>query len=103
MKRGSKFLILLLAVSLFVIADCKAQIFVSKIPVAPKYKQPKLPSKNHVWVSDDWLPGKKKYFYVQGHWRIRPTDNAVWKSGFWRKDAKGYVRVNGSWDYDPKK
>ncbi len=103
MKKRSKFLILLLAVLLFVIADSKAQIYVSKIPVAPKYKQPKRLTENHVWVPDDWLPAGNRYEYVQGHWRIRPTETAVWVDGYWRKEAKGYVRVPGHWNYDGKK
>ena len=103
MKKGSKFLILLLAISLFVIADSKAQIYVKKIPVAPKYKQPKKLTENHVWVTDEWLPAGKKYHYMKGHWEIRPTDKAVWIDGYWRKEAKGYVRVPGHWDYNPKK
>jgi len=103
MKKGSKFLILLLAISLFVIADSKAQIYVSKIPVVPKYTLPKKISKFYVWVSDEWMPAKKKYLFVQGHWAYPPTDSAVWISGLWRKEAKGYVRVQGHWDYDGKK
>ncbi len=102
MKKGSKFLILLLSMSLFVIADSKAQIYVSKIPVAPKYVKPKQLSKFYVWVSDEWLPTQKKYLYVQGHWAYPPTDNAVWVDGTWRKQAKGYVRIPGHWNYDGK-
>ncbi|GAB2984505.1 hypothetical protein GCM10027049_22940 [Mucilaginibacter puniceus] len=99
MKKGSKFLILLFAVSLFVIADCKAQVYVSKIPVVPKYKLPKKLSKHYVWVTDEWMAGKKKYIYVQGHWAYPPTETSTWVDGFWRKTAKGYIRVNGHWDY----
>ena len=104
MKKSSKFLILLLAVSLFVIADSKAQIYVSKIPVTPKYVKPKQPSKFHSWVTDEWWPVKNKYVYEKGHWSVRPSQ-AVWKDGYWRKEAKGYVRVRGGWDWDynPKK
>ena len=99
MKKINKTLILAFAILLFAIADSKAQVYASKIPVAPKYKQPKKPSKYHVWVSDDWLAGKKKYLYVQGHWAYPPTETSKWVDGFWRKEAKGYVRVNGHWDY----
>lgn len=101
MKKGSKFLILLLAVSLFVVADSKAQVYVKKIPVVPKYVKPKQPSKFHAWVTDEWWPTKKGYFYEKGHWSVRPNQ-AEWVDGYWRKDAKGYERVRGHWDYDGK-
>ena len=103
MKTSSKFLILLLSVSLFVVTDSKAQIYVSKIPVAAKYKLPRQPSKSFVWVSDEWLAGHKKYIYVKGHWAYPPTETSIWVNGIWRKEAKGYVRVPGHWDYDGKK
>ena len=88
---------------LFIVTDSKAQIYVSKIPVAPKYTIPRKPSKYFVWISDEWIPTLKKYIYEKGHWSYPPTDNAVWVNGFWRKEDKGYVRVNGHWDYNPKK
>jgi hypothetical protein len=103
MKKSSKFLTLLLAVSLFAIAESKAQVYVSKIPVVPKYKQPPRLSENYVWVTDEWLPAGKRYEYVKGNWHFRPTATAVWIDGYWRKEAKGYVRVPGHWDYNPKK
>src|SRR4051812_9539227 len=99
MKSLRKVLMLLTAILLFAVADSKAQVYVSTIPVAPKYTQPKKPSKFHVWVTDEWMAAKKKYEYIKGHWAYPPTDKAVWVDGSWRKDAKGYVRVNGHWDY----
>ena len=98
MKSLRKTLILSTAFLLFAITGIKAQ-YVSKIPVVPKYVKPKQPTKYFVWVTDDWLPGKKKHIYVKGHWAYPPTKTSTWVDGFWRKEAKGYVRVNGHWDY----
>lgn len=100
MKKGNKFLILLLSVSFLAITHARAQdtVVVSKIPIAPKYKHFARPTKYHVWHPDEWLPYKKTYVFRQGYWDIPPTPNSVWKKGSWRKTGKGYVRVNGYWE-----
>ncbi len=98
MKKINKFLVLVFSVSLLAIADSKAQLVVSKIPVTPKTKQFAKPTKYHVWISEEWAPGVKSYVYVPGYWGMAPTTGSTWKKGYWNKTPKGYSWVIGYWE-----
>jgi hypothetical protein len=99
MRRINKFLVLVLSVSLLAIADANAQLIVSKIPLPPNnIKQFAKPTKYHVWVSEEWVPGGKTYVYIPGRWGMAPVTGSTWKKGYWKKTPKGYSWVFGYWE-----
>jgi len=98
MKNTGKFLILVLAISLFAVANSKAQVYVHTPPVAVE-KGPKgtRPTKYMVWVPEEWAPVGNKYIYRAGYWDMPPTPKSVYVPGHWEKTPQGYIRRPGYW------
>lgn len=100
MKKISRILMVITAVSLFAIADSNAQIVVRVRPNRPGpavVVKSRRPSPRHVWVSEEWTPNGRGYAYRAGYWAIPPRPRAVWVSGHWANRPRGYVWVPGRW------
>jgi len=105
MKKISKILFLFLAVSLFTVAESKAQIAVG-IHVGVRPMRPRgavivrgrRPSPRHVWVSEEWVPSGNTYVYQQAHWALPPRYGQRWVPGHWAHDSHGDIWMPGRWD-----
>jgi len=99
MKKIGKFLILVLAVSLFAATSSKAQVYVPTPPAAvQKGPSGTRPNKYMVWVPEEWAPAGDKYIYRAGYWAFPPTPKSVYVPGHWEKTPKGYIRRPGYWN-----
>jgi hypothetical protein len=102
MKRIIKNLMLLAIVSLFAVADSKAQQIVVRIrPARPGYvvvRRPHRPSRRHVWVAEEWTPNGANYAYHAGYWATPPHPGGVWTAGHWRNTYRGYIWIPGHWN-----
>jgi hypothetical protein len=100
MKNLKKALFLFFAVSVFAVADSKAQIVVRVRPERPReivVARPMAPSPRHVWVAEEWTSAGGRYAYHGGYWALPPHPHAVWVAGHWRNRPRGYVWVPGHW------
>jgi len=106
MKKISKVLTLVLAVSLFAFTGSNAQVgpplsppLLVRVPPAPPKGniRPARPNKYLVWVAEDWAAVENKYIYHVGYWQMPPTSKSVYVPGYWKKTPNGYYRVPGYW------
>jgi hypothetical protein len=105
MKKISKILFLLMAVSMFAVSESNAQvsagIYVGVRPERPRgvvVARPPRPSRAHVWVAEEWTPANGSYAYHPGRWVVPPRPGAVWIAGSWHhRHGRGYVWIPGHW------
>jgi len=105
MKKISRILFLLMAVSLFTVSQSNAQIaagvYVHVRPPRPHgvvVVRPPRPSRAHVWVSEEWTPAGGTYVYHRGYWAVPPRPRAIWVPGHWRHTwHRGYIWIPGHW------
>jgi hypothetical protein len=99
MKKITKIMFLLGAVSLFAISESKAQeIVVRERLHAPVVTvRPVRPSRRHVWIGEEWVPGGGTYVYKGGYWALPPFIGAKWVPGRWRNTPRGWVWKPGHW------
>ncbi len=101
MKKYGRVLMLFSAISLFAVANSKAQEIVVRArmerPRTVVVRRPYRPSPRHVWVAEEWTPSGGTYVYKPGYWVEPPRPGAVWVAGRWRHHHGGYVWVAGRW------
>jgi hypothetical protein len=98
MKKIVRILALLSIVLVFAVTSSNAQEIV--IGVRPNHvmgRRPDRPSRDHVWVADEWTPSGGTYVVREGHWEVPPRHGAVWVEGHWKNHPRGYVWVPGHW------
>lgn len=84
----------------FTFSVSNAQIVVNVRPERPRtvvVARPPAPSPRHVWVEEDWAPGRRGYAWHGGYWAAPPRPHAVWVAGHWDRRPRGYVWVKGYW------
>jgi hypothetical protein len=85
--------------SLMHCAPTSAQRFrVMVRPTAVVRVHPLPPSRNHVWVTGDWIWNSRQNRYVwrEGYW-VNPRPRQVWIDGYWAGDRYGSYWVAGHW------
>jgi len=100
MKKITRLLILLSAVSLFAITNVRAQIVVRARLSAPARARPARPSARHVWVEGEWVGRGATYVHKDGYWAMPPRPGSYWIKGYWqhrRRGGVGYFWVPGHW------
>ena len=103
MKKISRILMIVFALSAFAVSESSAQIgiYVGVRPPRPHgvvIVRPPRPSPRHVWVAEEWTPAGGNYAYHAGYWAVPPRPNAVWVAGYWRHERhRGYVWIPGHW------
>jgi hypothetical protein len=105
MKKISRILMIVFALSAFAVSESRAQIsagiYVGVRPPRPHgvvVVRPPAPSPRHVWVAEEWTPASGTYAYHAGYWAIPPRPGEVWIAGHWRHEHhRGYVWIPGHW------
>ena len=99
MKKIIKGLLFVLAVTVFTVSESKAQEIVvhAQMHRTGVFVRPARPSRDHVWVSEEWSPGGGTYVHHDGYWAVPPHPGAVWVAGHWRHRPRGYVWIGGHW------
>ena len=106
MKKISRILFVLMAVSCFAISESNAQIsagiYVHTRPPRPHgvvVVRPPRPSRAHVWIAEEWTPSGGSYAYHAGYWAVPPHPGAVWHPGHWvyRPQFGGWIWIAGYW------
>jgi len=78
--------------------NASAQIFVKIRPTHAVTIRTAAPSPRHVWVDDEWRPGRGSYTYVGGHWAVPPHAGMHWHTGEWREGPRGNQWTAGRWE-----
>jgi len=97
MKKLSRVLFLVAAVSLFTAVKSNAQIVVRVRPRVVAVVAPARPSPRHVWVAQGWQVRGGVYVARPGYWALPPHPGAVWIAGHWRDTPRGSVWIEGHW------
>ena len=92
------FKLLLLFVVLFTVClSASAQIYVKIRPVFPIIVRTEQPSREHVWIDEDWEYRGGSYVYTGGHWAPPPHRGYVRRSGHWKHNKRGNAWIRGTW------
>jgi hypothetical protein len=100
MKKLSRFLVLLLVVSLFAVAKSNAQEIVIHERMhygGPVIVRPVRPGPHHVWVAEEWVPEGGRYVFHGGYWAAPPRPGAFYVRGHWVHRPGGWVWIRGYW------
>lgn len=79
--------------------SASAQVYVRIRPIIPVTvsTRPAQPTRNHVWIDEEWQPRGRHYKYTGGHWQIPPRNGYIRKEGHWQKTKRGNRWILGSW------
>jgi hypothetical protein len=95
----SKFLkfLVLFAIIFTASFSATAQIYVKIRPVIPITVRPAQPSRDQVWIDEEWEPRGGNYEYSGGHWATPPHRGYYRRPGHWRRSNRGQIWIQGSW------
>ncbi|MDR3713983.1 MAG: hypothetical protein P4L51_14265 [Puia sp.] len=94
-KTGFFFLAILLAGTVS-FSSCTVRAVVRERPAEVVYVRPAPPSREHVWITGDWVWVSGRYEWREGHWE-RPRPAARWESGHWQDTGRGWRWIPGHW------
>jgi hypothetical protein len=97
MKKKSIKLLLLFIVLFTVSFSASSQVYVKIRPVVPIVVRPAQPSRDQVWINEEWEPNGGEYRYVGGHWASPPHQGYRRRSGHWQHSRHGEMWVQGGW------
>ena len=82
-----------------VFTTVEAQISVRIRPSRPTVvvRRPVAPSREHVWVDEDWTPQGKTYAWHGGYWAAPPRSHAIYVKGHWTRSRNGNIWIAGRW------
>ena len=83
-------------ISMLGLTSCTASYVVRERPTEVVYVRPAPPSRDHVWISGDWVWTGGRYAWHEGHWERR-REGRVWIDGHWQSNHGGWKWVPGHW------
>jgi hypothetical protein len=73
--------------------------YVKDRPRATVVVRTEAPSRNHIWVSDEWNYRDGRYENVPRHWEVPPANRRHWVAGKWRNErGRGNYWNSGHWN-----
>ncbi|HZE83561.1 MAG TPA: hypothetical protein VE035_04590 [Puia sp.] len=98
MNTGKRMIIGLALVISVVVASCtvEGRYVVRERPAEVVYVRPAPPSREHIWVTGDWVWVGNRYQWREGHWE-RPRSAARWENGHWQETSRGWKWIPGHW------
>ena len=81
----------------FSVSSASAQIYVNVRPLAPVVVVTERPSREHVWVNEEWEPEGASYRYRGGYWEAPPQPGYRHYDGYWKEEPRGHVWHKGGW------
>ena len=88
------FVIILVAAGSF---SASAQVYVSVRPSWHAVARPAAPSRNHVWIDEEWENRGGHYVATGGHWALPPHPGWIYAGGHWAHERRGDYWVAGHW------
>jgi len=78
------------------ITSCTVRAVVRERPTEVVYVRPAPPSREHIWITGDWVWVGGRYEWREGHWE-RPRPAARWENGHWQETSRGWRWIPGHW------
>jgi len=78
------------------LSSCTATYVVKERPAEVVYTRPLPPSKEHIWISGDWIWESGRYVWHEGHWERR-REGHYWIDGRWQETHGGWKWTRGHW------
>jgi hypothetical protein len=78
------------------LSSCATRVYVRERPVEVVYERPPAPSREHIWITGDWLWVGGHYQWHEGHWERR-REGYAWEGGHWAPVSGGWKWVPGRW------
>jgi len=97
MKKNFVKLMFLLGIIFTMSASASAQIYVKIRPHFQTVVRTPPPSRNHVWIDEDWRSSGRNYRNNGGRWANPPHRGDTWNSGRWQHSNRGDIWIKGSW------
>lgn len=99
MKKKLVRLLFLAGILFTVSGPAAAQIYVKIRPTIPVVVRSERPSRNHVWINEEWQPNGRGYRYSGGRWDTPPRRGYTWRQGYWKHNRRNHTQVwiSGSW------
>jgi hypothetical protein len=94
MKRMAIYLSLFIGIGF--LASCTVHAVVRERPVEVVYERPAPPSREHIWITGDWVWAGGHYQWHEGHWERR-REGMMWENGHWQEARGGWRWVPGHW------
>jgi hypothetical protein len=92
------FMAILVIAAAFSSSSASAQVYVSVRPIfAAPHNRPPAPSRNHVWIGEEWENRGGHYVSVGGHWAAPPRPGYIYVPGRWSHERRGDYWVAGRW------
>src|SRR5258708_33147964 len=76
------FIYLALVISIGALSSCTVRAVVHERPREIVYERPPPPSREHIWITGDWVWVGGRYQCHEGH-RERHRPMTVWETGHW--------------------
>ncbi|HWK02686.1 MAG TPA: hypothetical protein VNS58_03605 [Puia sp.] len=89
-------IVLGLLVSIGLLSSCTVRAVVHERPREIVYERPPPPSREHIWITGDWVWVGGRYEWHEGHWE-RPRPRTVWENGHWQDTRGGWRWIPGHW------
>ncbi|MEO5683866.1 MAG: hypothetical protein ABIQ88_14575 [Chitinophagaceae bacterium] len=83
-------------IAMISLVSCAPGYAVRERPREVVYFRPAAPSRNHVWVSGDWVWTGGRYQWHEGRWE-NSRRRSNWTEGHWQNTRRGYNWVPGHW------
>lgn len=94
MKKMAIYLSLLIGIGF--ISSCTVTAVVRERPAEVVYERPPAPSREHIWITGDWVWSGGRYQWHEGHWERR-REGVVWDNGHWQDTRGGWKWIPGHW------
>src|SRR5579872_1115474 len=94
MKRLAIYLSIFIGLGL--VSSCTTRVVVRERPAEVVYERPPAPTREHIWISGDWVWEGGAYRWHEGHWEARRV-GYVWVGGHWQEVRGGWRWVPGHW------
>ena len=78
------------------LSSCVVHAVVRERPAEVVYVRPAPPSREHIWITGDWVWVGGRYEWREGHWE-RPRQGARWETGHWQDTGRGWKWIPGHW------
>ena len=90
------FVYLVTAASVVTLASCTATYVVRERPAEVVYVRPAPPSREHIWITGDWVWVGGRYEWHEGHYERR-REGYHWVDGHWQSARGGWKWSRGHW------
>ena len=83
-------------IAMFSFSSCAPTYVVRERPREVVYVRPTPPSREHIWISGDWVWMDGRYQWHEGRWE-RPRQGNRWAEGHWQETRHGSKWIPGHW------